>query len=145
MTDSPTSSPAEKPPFVWTLPAAERHAHVVQRMAQRGGITWTVEQVAALEAKINMVRQRMHLNKPVAPILPKLIGKDKPGDTVQYWRVLIAGLPTTFVFSKLCRGLISFRGPGEMVEPHITEAMIARAARLEAKKAAKAATAEVSP
>ena len=95
----------------------ERFAHVSQRMRERGGIDWDVARVAALEAKIKFVRGRMNEQKPVPTVLPNLIGEDKDGH-VQYWRVPIAGQPHTFAWSQNCRGLVSYRGPGELTAPH---------------------------
>lgn len=117
MNESTASTTEPKAPvlYIWKKTPAERHAHVAMRMAQRGGITWTVEQVAALEKKINFVRQQMHLNKPVAPILPARIGiEPNTKRHTHYWRCLIAGKSHTFAYSTLAKGLVSYRGPGEL-------------------------------
>jgi hypothetical protein len=92
---------------------AERHAHVAQRMLERGGISWTPEQVLALEKKIRFVRNQINLQKPVAPILPMKIGEEKDG-AVHRYRVLIQASPHTFIWAQACRGLISYAGPGEL-------------------------------
>lgn len=92
----------------------ERYAHVAQRMRERGGPAWTPEQVLLLERKIKFVRTQINLRKPVAPILPTKIGEEKEGQT-HFYRVLIAGAPHTFVWSQICRGLVSYRGAGELV------------------------------
>ncbi len=120
MTDSDIpAEPAPVPPPpprllpVALRPPAERRAHVAARMLTRGGLTYTPEQVAALEAKIEMVRGKCRLNQPVAPILPKKIGEDKVMQ-VQYWRVYFAGQPHTFAWSRIAKGLISYAGPGEL-------------------------------
>lgn len=94
----------------------ERYAHVAQRLLERGGITWTVERVEALEQKIKFVRSQMNLGKEVPLILPTKIGQEKDGQ-VHFYRVWIAGKPTTFVWSQICRGIVSFRGLGELNEP----------------------------
>jgi hypothetical protein len=110
------TDPAPNPKPVSLRTPAERYAHVVLRLKERGGIEWTPAQVQALEKKIKMVRTRMNLRQLVAPILPSKLADDKEG-TVQYWRVLIAGEPVTFVWSQICRGLVSFRGRGELGQP----------------------------
>lgn len=122
MTDSPTPTTAplapEQPVPIALRPAAERHAHVVARLMERGALTWIPESVAMVEAKIKMVRERLAEGKPVAPILPRKLSEDKMGK-VQYWRVLIGGKPHTFVWSTIADGLISYRGPGELAKAHV--------------------------
>ena len=95
---------------------AERYTHVVLRLQERAAITWTVEQVQALEKKIKTVRMMINQQRTPALILPQKIGEDKEG-SVHYYRVLIATAPHTFVWSQVCRGLISYRGPGELAQP----------------------------
>lgn len=99
-------------------PTAERHAHVALRLLDRAGISWTPEQVAALETKIRMVQGMLAAGKPVVAILPRKLADDKQG-SVQYWRTLIATKPHTFVWSTMADGLISYRGPGEMASAHV--------------------------
>lgn len=92
-------------------PPQERYAHVALRLKERGGVEWTPAQVQTLEKKIKFVRSQINLQKLVAPILPTKIGEEKEG-TVHFYRVLIATNPHVFVWSQICRGLISYRGPG---------------------------------
>lgn len=93
-----------------------RFSHVALRLKERGGVEWTPAQVHTLEKRIKMVRTMINLQKPVAPILPTKIGSEKE-DRVHFYRVLIAGAPHVFVWSQLCRGIISYRGPGELIQP----------------------------
>lgn len=95
----------------------ERYAHVARRLAERGGISWDPVRVATLEKKIKFVRAQMNLRKIVPLVLPTKIGEDKDGH-VHYYRVMIANAPHTFVWSQICRGVISYRGPGEITTPH---------------------------
>lgn len=94
----------------------ERYAHVAQRLLERGGITWTLERVEVLEKKIKQVRTMVNQCKPVPNILPTKIGEEKDGQ-VHFYRILIAGQPHTVVWSQIARGLVSYRGPGELKEP----------------------------
>lgn len=102
-------------PVSLRLPA-ERHAHVAQRLLERGGITWDVARVAALEAKIKFVRNQINLGKVVPHILPTKIGQEFHNQN-HYYRVWVDGKTTTFVWSQVARGLISFRGMGELGTP----------------------------
>lgn len=113
MSDAP---PAPKVIPIALRPAAERYVHVALRLKERGGIEWTPERVQILEKKIKVVRTLVNQLKPVAPILPQLIGSEPHGNTM-YWRVLIAAQSHTFVWSQICRGLVSYRGPGELGTP----------------------------
>ena len=117
MNDTPAETPAttpEKPLPVYRLEPAQRYAHIVSRMAERGDLQWTAEQVAHLESRIKFVIAQLDQGKPVAPILPKPLATEKM-DTISYWRVLIAAEPHTVVFSKWANGLISYVGRGEIV------------------------------
>lgn len=116
MSDAPT-----KPKPVSLRTPDERYAHVVTRLQERGAITWTPAQVQTLEKKIKFVRSQINLHKLVAPILPTKIGEEKEGQ-IHFYRVLIAGAPHTFVWSQICRGLVSYRGAGELKEPTPTSA-----------------------
>ena len=52
MNDTPAETPAtppEKPLPVYRLEPAQRYAHIVRRMSERGGLTWTADQVAHRE------------------------------------------------------------------------------------------------
>lgn len=112
-----TEIPTSRVCPVYRRPNAERHAHVAMRMKERGGIEWTPEQVLALERKIRFVRGQLNLGKPVASILPTKFAEDKEG-TIHHYRVLIKGESHTFIFSQLCRGLVSYIGRGE-IQPRI--------------------------
>ena len=117
MNDTPAETPAtppEKPLPVYRLEPAQRYAHIVRRMSERGGLTWTADQVAHLESRIQFVIAQLAQGKPVAPILPKPLATEKM-DTISYWRVLIAGDSHTVVLSKWANGLISYVGRGEIV------------------------------
>lgn len=113
MSDQP---PVEKPKPVTLRPAAERYAHVVQRLRERGGIDWPPERVEILEKKIKFVRSQHNLRRLVPHVLPTKIGEEKEGQT-HFYRVMIANAPHTFVWSQICRGLISYRGAGELTDP----------------------------
>jgi hypothetical protein len=112
----PARPPRVRPPAMAFKSTSERYTHVVLRLQERGGITWTTEHVHALEKKIKFVRSRINQQLPVAGILPKKIGEAK-NTFIHYYRVLIAGAPHTFIWSQTCRGLISYRGPGENCDP----------------------------
>ena len=117
MNDTPADTqpnPQKKPAPIYRLEPAERYAHFVRRMAERGGPTWTVEQAAHLEGRISFVIAQLAQGKPVAPILPKLLFTEKDG-SIQYWRFLLAGQPHTAVWSTWAKGLISYVGPGELL------------------------------
>lgn len=96
----------------------ERYAHVSQRLNERAGILWDAARVATLEKKIKFVRNQVNLQKPVPHILPTKIGEETHGQT-HYYRVWIDGKTHTFVWSQIARGLISYRGPGELGAPHL--------------------------
>lgn len=106
------TTPPERPIPIYRLDPAQRYAHFVCRMAERGGPNWTVEQAAHLEGRIGFVIAQLGQKKPVAPILPKLLFSEKDG-TIQYWRFLHAGQPHTAVWSTWAKGIISYVGPGE--------------------------------
>lgn len=106
-------TPAPKPKPVSLRSPEERYAHVAARLKERGGIEWTIERVQLLEKKIKFVRTQHNLRKVVPHILPTKIGEEKEGHT-HFYRVWIAGHTHTFVWSQICRGLISYRGPGEL-------------------------------
>lgn len=105
-----------KPKLVSLRPPEERYTHVVARLKERGGIEWTPERVQILEKKIKFVRTQNNLRRIVPHILPTKIGEEKEGQT-HFYRVMIANAPHTFVWSQICRGLISYRGPGELTHP----------------------------
>lgn len=113
MSTEPTTAPRPIP--VAKRTPAERHLHVAQRMAERAGIQWTVEQVAALEKKIKLCREMVNHGKTPAPILPTKIAETHEGFTHHY-RVMIAGSQYTFAWSQICRGIVSFLGKGEITE-----------------------------
>ena len=113
MNDTP-AEPTTRPLPIYRLEPADRYAHVLRRMAERGGLTWTAEQVAHLEGRISFVMAQLAAGKPVAPILPQPIATEKM-DTISYWRFLHKGEPHTAVFSKWANGLISYVGRGEIV------------------------------
>lgn len=94
----------------------ERYAHVARRLHERGGILWDCARVSALERRIKFVRTRVNLGKIVPHVLPTKIGEEKEGFT-HFYRVWIDNRPHTFVWSQICRGLVSYRGPGELAGP----------------------------
>lgn len=106
----------DRPLPVSLRPPAERHAHVVQRLLERGGITWDVARVAALEAKIKFVRGQVNLGKIVPLILPTKFAEEKSGQ-VHHYKCFIAGEQHTFVWSQIARGLISYVGKGIIMSP----------------------------
>jgi hypothetical protein len=110
------TSPVQKPKPVSLRSPEERYAHVVRRLKERGSVDWTPERVQALEKKIKFVRTQHNLRKLVPHILPTKIGEEKEGQT-HFYRVWIDGKTHTFVWSQICRGLISYRGPGEITTP----------------------------
>lgn len=114
------SAPTTKPTPVSLRTPEERYAHVVARLKERGGIEWTTERVQILEKKIKFVRGQHNLRKPVAPILPTKIGEEKEGQ-VHFYRVMVNGAAHTFVWSQLCRGIVSYRGVGELSGPSVME------------------------
>lgn len=93
----------------------ERYTHVAQRLLERSGIAWPVERVEALEKKIKFVRTQINQCKSVPHILPTKIAETKEGQCHHY-RVLIAGEAHTFLWSQVCRGIISYLGKGEIRE-----------------------------
>jgi hypothetical protein len=112
---------SDQPPVPKAKPVSlrspeDRYAHVVRRLKERAGIDWAVDRVAHLEKKIKFVRTQHNLQKIVPHILPCKIGEEKEGQT-HFYRVMIANAPHTFVWSQICRGLISYRGPGELIHP----------------------------
>lgn len=111
----PASPPVVKTTPVALLDAPLRHAHVARRMLERSGIVWSVEQVAALEKKIRLVRGMVNEGKIPAAILPTKIGEGKEGQ-VHYYRILLAGKPHTVAWSQVAKCLISYAGPGELVK-----------------------------
>lgn len=111
---SSASNPKPKP--VALRSPEERYAHVARRLSERGGIVWDCARVAALEKKIKFVRTQHNLKRIVPHILPTKIGEEREGKT-HFYRVWIDNRTHTFVWSQNCRGLISYRGPGEQSQP----------------------------
>lgn len=119
-TESPTAPEQEtRPPRyrpIGLRSPEQRFAHIVQRLQERGGITWTIEQVANLEKKIRWTRSKTYSNQTVPAIFPKELcaGRD---DTTRHYAVFINSVRHTFIWSRPCRGLISYIGQGEITAP----------------------------